>query len=288
MIRWGKEAADLREMVTPEGVPLRFSLATHGERLTAFLLDLAFMVTLVVAIVMLALFTLGGGGYLQAFIVLLLFLVRSFYFAGFEYALGGATPGKRLMRLRVVDRQGGPLTPAAIFGRNLTRELEFFLPVSLLAAPQALYPGADGWVAWASTAWAFVFLVLPALNRDRLRVGDLVAGTMVVRAPRATLLTDVAAGQQRAFSFSASQLSHYGNYELQVLEDLLRKAERVDEETLEVVTNKIRARIDYGPVAAGDQTRFLHDFYAAQRAALERGLLFGKRKADKSEARRTR
>ncbi len=286
MIRWGKELTDLREVVTPEGVPLRFALATYGERLTAFFVDLLVMVALLIGVLLILVFTFGSGGYLEAVAILTMFLVRSFYFAGFEYVMGGATPGKRLVQLRVIDRHGGPLTPAAVFGRNLTRELEFFLPLGLLISPEALYPGASGWVAWASTAWCFVFLLLPALNRDRLRAGDLVAGTMVVRAPRATLLEDVAAESRRAFEFSPEQLSHYGNYELQVLEDILRKLEFVDESTVEVLTSKIRHRIGYDAVGPFDQVRFLQDFYAAQRAALERGLLFGKRTEDKTAARR--
>ncbi len=285
MIRWGKEVADLREVVTPEGVPLQFSLATFGERLTAFLTDVVLMFLILIVIVVVMLFSFGGGHYLGAAATLAMFLIRSFYFAGFEYAMRGATPGKRMLRLRVIDRRGGTLEPAAIFARNLTRELEFFLPLALMVQPAALYPGAKGWIGWASSAWCFVFLVIPAINRDRLRVGDLVGGTMVVRAPRAALLGDVADDASVAFTFTTEQLGHYGNYELQVLEDLLRKGDNVDLDSIAIVVEKIRRRIDHPLVKQGLEAQFLRDFYAAQRSALERGMLFGKKKADKNAAR---
>lgn len=288
MIRWGREEADLREVVTPEGVPLRFRLATLGERLTAFLVDVVVMFAILVAIVLVLVMTLGGGGYLTSAMLLVMFLVRSSYFTGCEYLMGGTTPGKRMVRLRVIDRRGGALEPAAIFGRNLTRELEFFLPVALMVKPQALYPGASGWLAWVSVGWCFVFLLIPLSNRDRLRVGDLVGGTMVVRAPRAALLEDVADALQVAFTFTAAQLSHYGNYELQVLEGLLRKSDQVDLDSMEIVTAKICRRIDHPRVPEGRLLAFLRDFYAAQRAALEREMLFGKRTADKAAAREGR
>ncbi len=287
MIRWGRERGDLREVVTPEGVPLEFRLATLGERLTAFLVDVVLMFVILIAVVVLLLVTFGRGGYLTAAMLLVMFLVRSFYFTGCEYLMGGATPGKRMVRLRVIDRRGGTLEPAAIFGRNLTRELEFFLPMALLIQPQALYPGASGWVTWASIGWCFVFLLIPVFNRDRLRVGDLVGGTMVVRAPRVALLEDIADSRHVAFSFTAEQLAHYGNYELQVLEDLLRKAEEVDLSSIAVVAEKICRRIDHPYVSENRQLAFLRDFYAAQRATLERGMLFGKRKKDKTAARAT-
>ena len=64
--------------------------------------------------------------------LLLSFALRSFYFIFFELRWQGATPGKRALGLRVIDRKGGRLKPEAVFARNLMREVEMFLPISLL------------------------------------------------------------------------------------------------------------------------------------------------------------
>src|SRR3546814_9024800 len=58
----------------------------------------------------------------------------TFWFIGFELGSRAATPGKRLMGIRVVARDGGRLTADAVVARNLIRELELFLPLMMLGA----------------------------------------------------------------------------------------------------------------------------------------------------------
>ncbi len=87
-----------------------------------------------------------------------------------------------------------------------------------------------------------------------------------------------------AFVFSEAQLSVYGIYELQVLEDVLRGEVRADtlEEAHAAVADRIAKKIEWGAkIPKREATRFLQEFYAALRAHLEKRLLFGKRKADK-------
>jgi uncharacterized RDD family membrane protein YckC len=278
----------LREVVTPEGVPVRFAVAAAGDRLVAFALDLLAVGGIVLAIVI----PLGGlalRGILETDLVtaagfLAVFLVWTFYFAFFELSWQGQTPGKRRLRIRAVEARGGPLTAEAIIARNLTRELELFLPFLALFAPEALFPGAPGWSRLAATAWMVVFGLLPLFNKDRLRVGDLVAGTVVVRTPDAVLLEDLAAARAReALGFTDEQLDVYGIYELQVLEDVLRRrGQPGHEEAVRTVAAKVREKIRWsgGPVA---DEAFLDAFYAALRARLERRLLFGKRRASKHD-----
>jgi Predicted membrane protein/domain len=77
------------------------------------------------------------------------FLLRNLYMIHFELVWRGATPGKRLMGIKVIDRHGGPLLPGAVIARNLTREIEYFLPVGLLSAGAARgAPGSPS--AWGS------------------------------------------------------------------------------------------------------------------------------------------
>jgi uncharacterized RDD family membrane protein YckC len=280
----------VREVVTPEGVPVRFTVALAGDRLGAFLLDLLAVFGIVLAIVIpLAFLAFRGaleGDLVAAVALLAVFLVRTFYFAFFELAWQGQTPGKRRLGIRAVEARGGPLTAEAIIARNLTRELELFLPMIALFAPEAVFAGAPAIARLAATAWMLVFGLLPLMNRDRLRVGDLVAGTVVVRTPDAVLLEDLALARAReALAVTDEQLDVYGVYELQVLEDVLRRrGQPGHEDAVRTVAAKIREKIGWKDGGTDDE-RFLDAFYGALRARLEKRLLFGKRRADKHDRR---
>jgi uncharacterized RDD family membrane protein YckC len=275
-------------VTTPEGVPLRFVVAEPGDRAGAFLLDALAISAGVLAIVVplgwLAAVDALSSDVVLAGLVLALFLLRTFYFSFFELLWQGQTPGKRRLRIRAVDARGGPLTAEAILTRNLTRELEVFLPAMAIFAPDALFAGAPLGARLLSLAWMMLFGLLPLFNRDRLRVGDLVAGTIVVRQPDTVLLDDLTTGRDAPeVAFSAAQLEVYGEYELQVLEGVLRGEGTVgNAEAVRVVAERIRTKIGWqGP--AGDDLTFLSAFYGALRRHLERSLLFGRRRAHKGD-----
>ncbi len=275
----------VREVVTPEGVPVRFAVALAGDRLGAFLLDLLAMTLIVLALVLPLLFLAAvQPDVVFAAVLLATFVVRTFYFTLFELSWQGQTPGKRRLRIRAVEARGGPLGAEAIITRNLTREVEIFLPMVALMAPQAVFPGAPGWAALAALAWMALFGLLPLFNRDRLRVGDLIAGTVVVRTPDAVLLEDLSVTRAREeLAFTEEQLDVYGVYELQVLEDVLRGRGRPGHaDALRAVADKVRTKIGWTGPAVPDAA-FLDVFYAALRGRLERRLLFGRRRADKHD-----
>jgi len=223
------------------------------------------------------------------------FALTNFYFLFFELRWQGMTPGKRLLGLRVVDRKGGPLTSDAIVVRNLMRQVEFWVPLAALFAPEQLIASGPGWAKLLCVLWLFVLAALPLFNKDRLRVGDLVGGTMVVFRPRTMLLPDIGAETRvsaltpaRKFSFSEPQLKVYGIYELQVLEDVLRKADGIDRvQSLSAVADKIKTKIGWPRDDWHiDPESFLREFYVALRARLEKNILFGKRVTDKYSAQR--
>ncbi|HSN15845.1 MAG TPA: RDD family protein [Anaeromyxobacteraceae bacterium] len=278
----------LREVVTPEGVPVRFAVALAGDRVGAFIFDVMIIVAILLAIVVpLAILAARGvmeGDLVLAIAVLAVFLVRTFYFVFFELSWQGQTPGKRRLRIRAVDGRGGPLTAEAIIARNLTREVELFLPMAALFSPGLLFPGAPGWAVLSTLAWMLLFGFLPFFNRDRLRVGDLVAGTVVVRTPDAMLLRDLStAPPPEEVAFSDEQLDVYGEYELHVLEGVLRgRGKPGHAEAVRTVADKVREKIGWEGARVGDE-QFLDAFYAALRGRLERRLLFGRRRADKHD-----
>jgi uncharacterized RDD family membrane protein YckC len=269
-----------RSFVTPEGVDLQLELGSAGARAAAFMLDaimiIGLLVLMTIAIVMLLVATKG-----EWFAILWLlgfFVLRNGWFSLFEMGGRGATPGKRLMGLRVVARDGARLTGGAVIARNAMREIEVFLPLSFLGA-QAAEGTADAFLTLFALLWSGIFLFFPLFNRDRLRIGDLIAGTWVVRSAGATLGADLVHGVERPRrAFSEAALDLYGVYELQTLEDVLR-AGRGD--SIATVAWTIRNKA--GIADDGDDYGFLSDYYAALCARLERGLMVGRRRANKFE-----
>lgn len=292
----------LMEVVTPEGVPLRFTLADAGERAGAFLIDLFILALVCVGVVLGAVLLeaiglrIDFGGWGIAIIIILLFLLRTFYFAFFELRWKGLTPGKKSLKLQVIERAGGPLKPEAIVVRNLMREAEFFLPLTIVLGLEAT-DGTDSIAMLAMLAWTGLLTIFPLCNRDRLRLGDLVAGTCVIQTPCAALLSDLSerdrfAGRNRVnierYAFTPQQLDIYGVTELQALETVLRRRDINAAETKREVARRIVKRIDWqdqhGEGAANfDAAAFLDAFYAAQRGKLEKGMLFGIHRKDKHD-----
>lgn len=276
-------------LLTPEHVAIDFRVADLGSRATALLLDLGIQIAFLIGLA-LALGSLGwaAGDVLFAFLLIVAFAVRNFYFTWSEIRWQGRTIGKRALGLRVVARDGGPLTADLLFARNLTRELETFLPLSVLAAPEALVPGAPRWAQLAAVVWVLVLTLLPLFNRQRARLGDLLAGTVVVFEPKAELDVDLVEegrsfGAVEEYVFTPEQLDVYGIRELQVLEQVLRRAPSDHrDELLRVICQKVKNKIDWDRERWQVQPqRFLQAFYAAQRLRLEKGMLFGRRRERK-------
>jgi len=143
-------------IATPEGVDLELSLAGVGSRFTSALVDLTVQTILVVAIVAVGL-GIFDGGLVTAAVTILSFLVFAAYDVLFEVLNAGRTPGKRLNGLRVVKTDGSPITffPSAV--RNVLRLVDI-LPSAYL-----------------------VGIVSILVTRRNQRLGDLAAGTLVVR-----------------------------------------------------------------------------------------------------------
>ncbi|MDQ3665995.1 MAG: RDD family protein [Acidobacteriota bacterium] len=205
---------------TPERVPLHFALASIGNRFLACAIDHALQ-ALIMILMGIAFFTLANYSSLSdqltsapkwvyAVLILVLFLIITGYFAFFEWLWNGQTPGKRWLKLRVIREDGRPVTFWEAAVRNLLRSFD------MMPAP------------FYSIGLISVF----SSSRDQ-RVGDLVAGTVVVRereaeAPAfaqvfAAAVSDPA--QRRSFKpveFTAD-LSGLTESEIQVVETFLRR-----------------------------------------------------------------
>ena len=277
-----------RGVVTPEGVMVFVRLAGVGERVAALALDLLIMI---VALLAVAFVTSASGGHLGvAAGIVVMFVLRAFYFTGFELAWNGRTPGKRMTSLRVINRRGGALAPASVIGRNLMREVELFMPLSVAFGADELV-SSGLWTYLATAAWVLVLAALPLFNRDHLRAGDMIAGTWVVIEPRPLLLPDMARSHGSSpqsddeYRFTEPQLMLYGVKELQLLEEVLRSTGSDAEAARREIARRIARKIGYATVPTVDAGRFLTAFYAAQRRRLETELAFGRRRRDKNDRR---
>ena len=274
-----------RSLVTPEGVDLGVRIATAGERAGAFIIDALIMLAVLIALVLVASFfrtdNFGAYDFMEIMLLVSFFVLRNFYFFMFETGARAATPGKRLMKIRVANRGGGLLKADAIFARNAMREVEVFLPLSFMVSNGR---SVDGLIVLAGFIWSAIFVFFPLFNRDRLRAGDIIAGTWVVQAPRKRLLADLAARNDKAAPvtarFSDEQLDTYGIKELHVLEDVLRTAKP---EAEALVASRIRKKIGWTQAAQETDRAFLNEYYAALRKRLESRLLMGVRRADKHD-----
>jgi uncharacterized RDD family membrane protein YckC len=162
--------ADTHTIDTPEQVGLEYSVAGVGSRFVAALLDslilAAFFFAELMALVMIGAASsvapaAGGwadtaGKWFIAFVVFINFAVVWGYFALFEAFWHGQTPGKRAMKVRVIKDSGRQITLFEAMARNLLRVVDY-LPSMYL-----------------------VGVITMLCNKRNQRLGDLVAGTIVV------------------------------------------------------------------------------------------------------------
>lgn len=274
-----------RTFVTPEGVDLELQIASAGLRFGALVLDLIMMALILIGFTIIMGFGgIGMEGPELALIVWLLgfFLLRNFWFILFELGPRAATPGKRIVGIRVVARDGGRLTVSAVVARNLVREMEMFLPISFLfgGSGDGLVDGSMIALGLLWTAGLSFFLLF---NKDRMRLGDLIGGTWVVLAKAKKMAVDLGTSTRGEMVdgpvFTPAELSVYGVFELQELERVLREG---DTKLVITVADTIRAKL--GRNLAEDDRVFLTAYYRQAKARMERDLLFGKRRANKYEA----
>ncbi len=282
------KATDRRTLITPEGIDLQIQLADVGARIGAVVIDL--IIINVALILGLFIFIFGGLAVnwevgVSLYIVFALFL-RSFYFLAFEMGPKAATPGKRIMKIRVAARNTAMgrarLSANAVFARNALREIELFLPLSFMAANSN---NIDGMIALLGFLWSGIFLLFPLFNKDRLRAGDLIAGTWVVKAPKPILGRDLAkqnVNTVSVFAFTSEQIEAYGIHELHVLESVLRTNKA---STLQEVAERIRNKIGWAADLGESDHAFLQAYYRALRERLESRMLMGVKRKDKYDKR---
>lgn len=169
-----KENPQMITIETPEHIELQLRLAGIGTRFLAFLVDKLIQVGIILAsvhVVLLLMFLSGYTGIVPDIVSMFTNLARQWiiaaailfygvviigYFILFEYFWSGSTPGKRWLDIRVIRKDGRPITFADAAVRNILRAVDIL---------GEIYP------------IGLVVMFFDSLNR---RLGDLAAGTLVV------------------------------------------------------------------------------------------------------------
>jgi uncharacterized RDD family membrane protein YckC len=209
---------------TPERVVFRFRIAGPGRRGAAWAIDALLMGTIlaVCGLIATALAILPGfrglgamGGMLAAF------AIQWFFGAMWEGWTAGRTPGKMALGLRVIRDDGSPVTWREAVLRNLLRGVDA-LPVF----------GAVG-------------VASMAIDRQQRRIGDLVAGTLVVCEERAHLLgavvidPPVTEDERRTIPARIPMARH----EIALVEEMLRRRRQLSDERMEELSALLAPRI---------------------------------------------
>ncbi|WP_290496831.1 RDD family protein [Hyphomonas sp. UBA4494] len=278
----------VRQLVTPEGAAIQLKLANASERAGAFLIDVAIQWAIVIATALGLYFAMGAMDRESANIawavwIVFFFFVRNFYYIFFELGTKAATPGKRALGIRVTSRNGGRLTANSVLARNFIREIEIGLPFQFLMMDG---DQVTSWIALLGLVWSGIFLLFPIFNKDKMRVGDLIAGTWVIKTPKTKLMGDISSSAKTTtherFAFTPQQAEAYGIHELHVLEDVLRQS---TQDVKAQVALRIRQKIGWQAQPGETDTAFLEAYYATLRRRLEQRMILGERKTDKFDVR---
>lgn len=207
---------------TPELVSIEMPVAGIGSRFIAILIDyliwtaLLIVLSIIGAVILASLSVFGGASekWVIGIIVLLIFLFHWGYFTLFEALWNGRTPGKSVAKIRVIHRSGRAISFVEALARNLVRFVDYL-------------PGLYG-----------VGLVVMFFSKLNQRLGDMVAGTLVVRDREVesphwgemgtrTITAPVSGGPMPAphlsVVLSASSLAKLSTADLEVLESFFSR-----------------------------------------------------------------
>jgi uncharacterized RDD family membrane protein YckC len=163
---------------TPENVTFEFELAGVTSRALAWLIDVVVMfVLIVVSVQLFSSFSSIAGGFATALVFLAIFLVQWWYSAILEWALAGQTIGKKLVGIRTLSDRGVRVGFVQAVIRNLVRIVDLLPGLYLVGGVSTL------------------------LDTHGRRLGDLAAGTIVVRERRTPAPSAVVPASERYNTF---------------------------------------------------------------------------------------
>ena len=258
-------------LFSPEGVRLELAIAGPAPRMIAYAIDLAIMALLVIFLLMtlpigsalnkwfVTLFHRAAGsvrpgnpkgqldvqvgGVVIAIFLLAQFVIETGYFIFWEMLTTGRSPGKAVVGLRVVQRNGLPIELGSTMVRNLTRIVDL-LPANYV-----------------------VGLISMLLSPSGERLGDHAAGTIVIRLDRPPAAPEIQTSMNpESLSLTREQLARIGPREIRLIRATLRRLATIPEDRREQllaeVTESLRQRLELAELPRSDRREFLRDLLA--------------------------
>ncbi len=202
------------EILTPENVHVEYELAGLGSRFVAFFLDtvLQFLLIILVLVGMsIGQMDIQSINYLDPWIVavgiLLVFLIFFGYFIFFEMLTNGQSPGKKIMKLRVLKQNGEPVGFWESLLRNILRMADFLPALNLIGT------------------------ILILFTDKYKRVGDFAANTIVVKAKKDEQPVGIEDLLKQAAGEDSQKVNLYpvNNDEYGVLKEFLMRKDKLGE-----------------------------------------------------------
>lgn len=198
---------------TAQNIFINFRMAGLGDRIAAFVIDGLVMLSYI----LLASFISGllPDSFTSSWMMVLLYLPVFFYHLIFEYIMNGQTPGKKQMKIRVLQQEGSPATLGSYLLRWMLSPVDFMM---------------SGGIAMISII----------MTQKGQRIGDLAAGTIVVKEK------ELADYNKKFFHYEAPE-NHEVNFPT--------VKHRIEQKDIDVIREALRVRVDNQVAAPAEQIR---------------------------------
>ena len=218
------------QFTTAQNVTLNFTYASPGDRVVAYILDILILVGYFIAI----LFVIVGlesihllnRDFMVLWIILgvIAALPALFYALLFEYFTQGQTPGKRALKIKVVSMNGERLSFGQCFIRWVFGLIDF------------------------GTCYGFTALLVITFTQRKQRIGDLLAGTLVISTNQFTPLSStVFTETENTKQVRYPNVSRLTAREVEIIKEVLRQSIKEDKHDLVPLTAaRVRNAIDAG------------------------------------------
>ena len=205
------------KIVTTQNIELEYDLASLGERIAGYIIDSLILIAYLVII----LFIFIGGDLIRwsDSLIFLFIIPVFFYHLVSEILMNGQTVGKKVMNIKIISLDGRPATIGQYLIRWLFRFVDFTITNCLGA------------------------LICVAVSEKRQRIGDIVAGTAMIKTiPRTafqqTLYTPV---QPVDYTVSFPEVTQLGDKDMQLIKEVIMSVQKTGNHALALqAANKIR------------------------------------------------
>jgi uncharacterized RDD family membrane protein YckC len=246
---------------TPENVELHLEMAGLGNRILACLIDTAITYACLAVVLGIALglcWLLESmhlpwqqatmlNIYVISATVMLSFILLLGYFIYFEARWQGQTPGKRIMRIRVVDENGAPVSMSSVWIRNLVRNVD-----------EGLF---------------LIGLLFIMFDKKERRLGDFAGATLVIRERRMESLVVKATFPESKSLVHHIDAGRINPEEYQIVASFLARRNKLDKTARQILAGQLKdyltAKVSDGQMNSDNPEVFLEAVYFAyqERAA---------------------